>query len=394
MASVPRWLQERFPLREFLEDHVTQYLAPRNLNYMWCFGSLALLFLGIQIVTGLFLAMQYKPDTALAFDSVQHIMRDVHWGWLVRYLHAVGASGFFLVIYLHVGRGIYYGSYKAPRELLWWIGLLIFFVLMAQAFTGYLLPWGNMSYWSATVITNLFGVIPAVGQQFVIWLRGDFAVGNATLTRFFALHVALFPVALLGGLVVLHLTALHRVGSNNPQGTDLAKGGPDMVPFVPYYVAKDLWFACAFLILFLAVVFFLPSYAMEPLNWEPPDMLATPGHIVPEWYFLAFYAILRSVPNKLGGAVAMQAAIWIMAFLPFLDRSRLRSSRRRPVKRVLTVLFFLNFGVLIWAGAQPPTASGILLVERVSTVYYFFFFLVLPVLPWLERAPGTRRELR
>ncbi|MBE0618163.1 MAG: cytochrome b N-terminal domain-containing protein, partial [Proteobacteria bacterium] len=256
MATVPAWLQKRLPLREFLERHVTQYPAPRNLNYMWSFGSLALLFLAVQLITGLFLAMYYKADTSLAFDSVQHLMRDVRWGWLIRYLHAVGASGFFLVVYLHVGRGIYYGSYKSPRELLWWIGLIIFFVLMAQAFTGYLLPWGNMSYWSGTVITSLFGVVPVIGEQLVIWLRGDFAVGNPTLTRFFALHVALFPVALLGSLVVLHLTALHRVGSNNPEGTDLDKHGPQVIPFAPYYIVKDLWFACGFLILFFAVVFF------------------------------------------------------------------------------------------------------------------------------------------
>jgi len=386
MTRVPQWLQDRFPLRELLERHVTEYPAPRNLNYLWSFGALALLFLAIQIVTGLWLAMYYKPDAKLAFDSVQHIMRDVNWGWLIRYLHAVGASGLFFVVYLHVGRGMYYGSYKEPRELLWWIGIALFFALMAQAFTGYLLPWGNMSYWSATVITSLFGVVPVVGEQLVTWLRGDFAVGDATLNRFFAFHVALFPVAVIGGLVVLHLTALHRVGSNNPEGVDLDKHGPDVIPFFPYYVAKDLWFAGLALIAYFAVVFFLPTYAMEPLNWEPPDLLATPGHLVPEWYFLPFYAVLRSVPSKPGGAVAMQAAILIVALLPYLDRSPVRSARHRPVKRVLTLLFFVNFAVLGWVGAQPPSSAGVLLAGRVTTAIYFLYFALLPLLPRFERA--------
>jgi ubiquinol-cytochrome c reductase cytochrome b subunit len=392
MARVPLWLQKRLPLEEFLERHITGYPAPRNLNYLWSFGALALLFLAVQIVTGIWLAMFYKPAAALAFDSVQHIMREVNWGWLIRYLHAVGASGFFLVVYVHVGRGIYYGSYKDPRELLWWIGIALFFVLMAQAFTGYLLPWGNMSYWSATVITSLFGVVPVVGETIVTWLRGDFGVGDATLTRFFAFHVALFPVAVLGGLVLLHLAALHRVGSSNPEGADLDKHGPDVIPFSPFFVAKDLWFAGLALIAYFAVVFFLPTYAMEPLNWEPPNLLATPGHIVPEWYFLPFYAVLRSIPSRLGGAAAMQAAILILALLPFLDRSPVRSCRHRPVKRVLTVLLFADFALLAWAGAQPPVSAGVLLAERLATAYYFLYFLALPLLPRIEKAsPAPER---
>lgn len=392
MARVPPWIQERLPLREFLERHLTEYPAPRNLSYLWSFGSLALLFLAIQLLTGLWLAMYYKPDSHLAFDSVQHIMRDVRWGWLIRYMHAVGASGFFFAVYIHIGRGIYYGSYKRPRELLWWLGIAIFFVLMAQAFTGYLLPWGNMSFWSATVITNLFGVVPVVGEKVVVWLRGDFGIGDATLTRFFALHVALFPVAILGGLVVLHLTALHHVGSNNPEGVDLDKHGPDVIPFSPYFIVKDLWFAGLVLTAYLTVVFFLPTYAMEPLNWEPPDPFATPGHIVPEWYFLPFYAILRSIPSKLGGAVAMGASILILAALPYLDRSVLRSARRRPLKRLLTALFFLDFALLGWAGAQPPISAPILLLERVATAYYFLYVLAYPFLPALEGSRAAAEE--
>jgi ubiquinol-cytochrome c reductase cytochrome b subunit len=393
MGSMLRWIDERFPLSEFVRKHVTGYPTPRNLNYFWNFGSIAGIFLVLQIVTGLWLAMYYKPHEQLAFASVQHIMRDVGYGWLLRYLHAVGPSFFFFAVYVHVGRALYYGSYKAPRELLWWIGLAIYLALMAEAFMGYLLPWGNMSYWSATVITNLFGVVPVLGPKLVVWLRGDFAVGDPTLGRFFAFHVALLPIAVIGGLVVLHLTALHRVGSGNPEGTDLDKKGPDVIPFSPYFITKDLWFGSLVFTACLAVVFFAPSFLLEPVNNEPADPFRTPLHIVPEWYFLPFYAILRSIPHKLGGALAMGASILVHAFLPYLDRSPVRSARYRPVQRVLTMIFFLNFLLLTYAGSQPPLGSALLL-SRIGTALYFLYFALLPFVPKFERArplpPGVR----
>jgi ubiquinol-cytochrome c reductase cytochrome b subunit len=393
MGSMLRWVDERFPLSEFVDKHITGYPTPKNLSYLWNFGSVAGIFLTIQIVTGLWLAMYFKPHEQLAFDSVQQIMRNVNYGWLIRYLHAVGPSFFFLAVYVHVGRALYYGSYKAPRELLWWIGLAIYLALMAEAFMGYLLPWGNMSYWSATVITNLFGVVPLIGPKLVVWLRGDFAVGDATLGRFFAFHVALLPIAVIGGLVVLHLIALHRVGSGNPEGTDPDKKGPDVIPFGPYFIVKDLWFGSLVLTAFLAVVFFAPSFLLEPVNNEPADPFRTPLHIVPEWYFLPFYAVLRSIPHKLGGAIAMGASILVHAFLPYLDRSPVRSARYRPLKRVLTVLFFVNFLVLTYAGSQPPL-GGALLLGRISTGLYFLYFVLLPLVPRFEKVRPAPSEMR
>ncbi len=391
MSGVREWIDRRFPLTEFIERHITGYPTPRNLNYWWNLGSLAGAFLVVQVITGIWLAMYYKPDTKLAFDSVEHIMRDVNYGWLIRYLHALGPTGFFFAVYLHMARALYYGSYKAPRELVWWIGFTIYLALMAEAFMGYLLPWGQMSYWGATVITNLFGAIPVIGSQFVVWLRGDFAVGDATLGRFFSLHTTLIPVAVIGGLVVMHLTALHRVGSSNPAGIDLNKKGPAVIPFSPYYITKDLWFVCLMLTLYLALVFFLPDFFLETINYEPADPLVTPIEIVPEWYFLPFYAILRSIPHKLGGVTAMALAIFILVFLPYLDRSPVRSARYRPVKRWLTGLFFLDVLVLGYVGSKPPFGS-VLLVGRVATVCYFLYFFLLPLIPAFERVRPLPRE--
>ncbi len=389
MQRIMEWIDKRFPLTEFIERHITKYPTPKNLNYWWNFGSLAGAFFAVQVVSGIFLAMYYKPDAQLAFDSVEHIMRDVNYGWLIRYMHAIGATGVFFAVYVHMARGLYYGSYKEPRELIWWIGLIIFLSFMAEAFMGYLLPWGQMSYWGATVITNLASAVPVVGSDLAIWLRGDFAVGDATLTRFFSLHTTLIPIGIIGFLILMHLTALHKVGSNNPDGVDLDKKGPDMLPFAPYYITKDLWFIALIFTIFSYFIFFQPDFFLEPINNEPADPLSTPLHIVPEWYFLPFYAILRSIPNKLGGVVAMNAAILIMALLPYLDRSPARSARYRPVKKVLTWIFFVDFIVLGYAGMHPPddiSFVGIKMVNlgRILTSYYFLYFITMPIWSKIE----------
>ncbi len=390
--ALREWIDERFPLTEFIERHITKYPTPKNLNYWWNFGSLAGAFFAVQVITGIWLAMYYKPSTELAFDSVQHIMRDVNYGWLIRYLHAIGPTGFFFAVYIHMARGIYYGSYKSPRELIWWIGLAIYLALMAEAFMGYLLPWGQMSFWGATVITNLFSAIPVIGSKFVIWLRGDFAVGDPTLGRFFSFHTTFIPLGIIGLLLVFHLTALHRVGSNNPAGIDLDKKGPAVVPFSPYYVTKDLWFISLIFTVYLYFVFFKPDFFLEPINNEPANPFATPLEIVPEWYFLPFYAILRSIPSKLGGVVAMGGAIFILAFLPYLDRSPVRSARYRPIKRVLTWLFFLNFLVLGYVGAHPPFGVMVL-IGRIATFYYFLYFLLLLIIPAFEKTRPLPKEV-
>jgi quinol-cytochrome oxidoreductase complex cytochrome b subunit len=390
MSAMREWIDRRFPLTEFVEKHITGYPTPKNLNYWWNFGSLAGVFLVVQILTGIWLAMYYKPDTDLAFDSVQHIMRNVNYGWLIRSLHAVGPTGFFFAVYLHMARALYYGSYKRPRELIWWIGLAIYLSLMAEAFMGYLLPWGQMSYWGATVVTNLFSAIPFIGADFVVWLRGDFAVGNSTLGRFFALHTTLIPLGVIGLLVVLHLTALHRVGSSNPAGIELDKKGPAVILFAPHYITKDLWFISLFFTLYLYVVFFQPDFFLEPINSEPANALITPADIVPEWYFLPFYAILRSIPQKLGGVAAMFGSILILAFLPYLDRSPVRSCRYRPVKKVLTWLFFLDVLFLGYIGMQPPGTMP--LIGLAATSYYFLYFLLLPLIPAFEKVRPLPRE--
>ncbi|MBI1912086.1 MAG: cytochrome b N-terminal domain-containing protein [Deltaproteobacteria bacterium] len=395
MSKVLDWVNKRFPLSEFIEKHVTKYPTPKNLNYWWNFGSLAGAFFVVQFLTGVWLAMYYKPDVNLAFDSVQHIMRDVHWGWLLRYLHAIGPTGIFFAIYVHMGRALYYGSYKGPRELLWWLGLLLFVSFMAESFMGYLLPWGAMSYWGATVITNLFTAIPVIGSDLTIWLRGDFAIGDATLTRFFSLHTTFMPLAVIGVLLVFHLAALHKVGSNNPDGIELDKKGPDVIPFSPYFITKDLWFISLIFTIFFYFVFFKPDFFLEPINNEPASSLKTPLHIVPEWYFLPFYAILRSIPFKIGGVIAMAGSILILFILPYLDRSEVRSARYRPIKRVLTYIFYLNFIMLGYVGIKAPDAMSPIGL-RMSTIgfagaaYYFLYFLTMPFISRVEPVKKVR----
>lgn len=384
-----RWVDDRFPLTTFIRKEFSAYPTPRNLSYWWNFGFLAGFLLVLQIVSGIFLAMHYKADIAMAFDSVQHIMRDVRYGWLIRYLHSTGASAFFAVIFIHMARTLYYGSYRAPRELVWWIGQVILLLMMAAAFTGYLLPWGQMSYWGAQVITNLFRATPFIGDQVVIWLRGDYTVGDATLTRFFALHY-LLPF-LIVGVVLLHLSALHYVKSSNPSGINLA--GKDNIPFHPYFTVKDLYGLGVFLVVFCYFVFFQPNLFIEAANNIPADPLQTPAHIVPEWYFLPFYAILRAIPETLGGVVAMTLSIVIYAGLPYLDRSRIPGgSRYRPVFRLLFYIFIVNIMVLGYVGANPPT-DAMVVIGRISTFIYFGVFLLLPLVSRVEERWLVRRGL-
>ncbi len=387
------WIDKRFPLMRTWNDHLAQYYAPKNFNFWYFFGSFAILVLVIQIVTGIFLTMNYKPSAAEAFTSVEYIMRDVNWGWLIRYMHSTGASFFFIVIYFHMFRGIMYGSYKKPRELVWIIGMLIYLVLMAEAFMGYLLPWGQMSYWGAQVIISLFSAIPVVGEDLALWIRGDYVVSDVTLNRFFALHVIALPLALVG-LVFMHILALHEVGSNNPDGVEIkerknADGVPeDGIRFHPYYTVKDLFGAAIFLIVFLSVVFFMPTmggYFIEHNNFVPANPLKTPEHIAPLWYFTPFYAILRAVPDKLFGVIAMGAAIVLLFFLPWLDRAKQRSIRYRgPIYKFMLAAFIISFLSLGWLGLQPPEP----LLNRLSQVFsiiYFAFFLLMPIYTSLER---------
>lgn len=383
--AVVKWIEYRLPIFSTMQAHLVDYPAPRNLNYWWNFGSLAGIALVLQIVTGIVLVMHYTPHADLAFASVEHIMRDVNYGWLLRYMHANGASMFFIVVYIHIFRGLYFGSYKSPREVLWWLGIIIFLLMMATAFMGYVLPWGQMSLWGAVVITNLFSAIPLIGEPIVTWLWGGFAVDNPTLARFFSLHYLLpFVIA---GVVFLHLWALHHRKSNNPLGIDI-KGPQDTLPFHPYYTSKDTVGIAAFGLLFAWFVFFMPNALGHPDNYIPADPLATPAHIVPEWYFLPFYAILRSIPDKLMGVVAMFSSILILFVLPWLDTSRVRSARFRPVYKLLFWIFLINGLVLGYIGAQVP--EGIfLIVGRIATALYFVFFAILPFVGWFERTRPT-----
>ena len=378
---VVRWIDHRLPVFSFLDHELHEYPTPKNLNYFWNFGSLAGIALVIMIVTGITLAMSYTAHVDYAFDSVERIMRDVNHGWLIRYIHMNGASFFFIVVFIHIFRGLYYGSYKAPRELLWMLGVLILLLMMATAFMGYVLPWGQMSFWGATVITNLFSAIPFVGESIVTWLWGGFSVDNPTLNRFFSLHY-LLPFAIVG-VVILHLVALHRFGSNNPLGID-TRGPQDTVPFHPYYTIKDFFGLSIFLSFFAAAVFFFPNFMGHPDNYIPANALQTPAHIVPEWYFLPFYAILRAVPDKLGGVLAMFGAIAILFVLPWLDRSPIRSGRFRPMFKIFFWILFADCLVLGYIGAMP--AEGIYVtIGRLATVWYFVHFLViLPVLSVIE----------
>ncbi|WP_372005505.1 cytochrome b N-terminal domain-containing protein [Tistrella mobilis] len=381
-SRVSNWIDHRLPIISFAREHLIEYPAPRNLNYWWNFGSLAGIALVLQIVTGIVLAMAYTPHTSLAFDSVERIMRDVNFGWLLRYAHANGASMFFIVVYIHIFRGLYYGSYKAPREILWWLGVIILLLMMATAFMGYVLPWGQMSFWGATVITNLFSAIPLVGESIVTWLWGGFSVDNPTLNRFFSLHY-LLPFVIVG-VVVLHLAALHTHGSNNPLGID-KKTKKDVIPFHPYYTIKDLFGLGVFLIFFSVFLFFAPNFFGEPDNYLQANPLVTPAHIVPEWYFLPFYAILRAVPSKLGGVLLMFAAIFVLFLLPWLDTSRVRSAKFRPVFKVFYLLLLVDILALGWAGGQPAEGVAVI-IGQIATVWYFLHFLVLlPLLGWFER---------
>ncbi len=436
-AKLLNWVDNRFPASKLYNEHMGEYYAPKNFNFWYVFGSLALLILVIQIVTGIFLTMNYKPDAALAFGSVEYIMRDVPWGWLIRYMHSTGASAFFIVVYLHMFRGLMYGSYRKPRELIWIFGCAIFLALMAEAFMGYLLPWGQMSYWGAQVIVNLFSAIPFIGPDLALLIRGDFVVGDATLNRFFAFHVIAVPLVLLG-LVVAHLIALHEVGSNNPDGVEIkahkdAKGNPlDGIPFHPYYTVHDIFAVSVFLMIFTAVIFFAPEaggYFLEYNNFIPADSLKTPLHIAPVWYFTPFYSMLRAITGemmyalvacvaaaaaftvlksraaallkgaialaallliaammvtdaKFWGVVAMGGAVIILFFLPWLDNSEVKSIRYRPDwHKYLYAIFVINFIVLGYLGIKPPSPVN----ERVSqigTLFYFGFFLLMP---WWSR---------
>jgi len=396
MKNFVGWIDDRFPLTKVWNEHLAEYYAPKNFNFWYFFGSLALLVLVLQIATGVWLAMSYKPDAGLAFGSVEYIMRDVDWGWLIRYLHSTGASAFFVVIYLHMFRGLMYGSYRKPRELLWIIGMVVYLVMMATAFMGYLLPWGQMSYWGAQVIVNLFSAVPFVGEDLGVWIRGDYVISDVTLNRFFALHF-LLPF-ILAALVFIHIVALHAVGSNNPDGIEIKdnkdeNGIPkDGIPFHPYYTVKDIAGVAGFLFIFAAILFYAPEmggYFLEHPNFTPADPLVTPAHIAPVWYFTPFYAILRAVPSIAGsafpGVIAMFGSILIMFFLPWLDRSPVKSIRYKgTLYKVLLGLFVFDFIMLGYLGVQPTTALYTIMAQ-LGTFYYFAFFLLMPIYSKMDK---------
>ena len=387
MGNLLGWIDDRFPLTKMWNEHMGEYYAPKNFNFWYIFGVLALVVLVIQIVSGIFLTMHYKPDAALAFASVEYIMRDVPYGWLIRYIHSTGATAFFVVVYLHMLRGLMYGSYKKPRELIWLFGMFIYLALMAEAFMGYLLPWGQMSYWGAQVIISLFSAIPVIGDDLTLWIRGDFVIGDATLNRFFALHVIALPFVLVF-LVVAHILALHEVGSNNPDGVEIKKtkdanGIPlDGIPFHPYYSVKDTLGIVVFLFFFSIVMFYLPDgggYMLEHANFIAADALKTPEHIAPVWYFTPFYAILRAVPDKLLGVGAMGGAIVVLFFLPWIDRCKVKSIRYRSgIYKANLIVFCVSFVVLGWLAMQPVNEM-ITFLSRLFSFLYFAFFAVLYV---------------
>jgi ubiquinol-cytochrome c reductase cytochrome b/c1 subunit len=387
--GIIRWIDHRLPFVALLRHELYDYPTPRNLSYWWNFGSLAGIMLVVMIVTGIFLAMQYTPSAQLAFDSVERIMRDVNYGWLMRYAHANGASMFFAIVYIHIFRGLYYGSYKAPRELLWILGVVILILMIATAFMGYVLPWGQMSYWAATVITSLFSAIPLVGHSIVTFLWGGFTVGDPTLHRFYALHYLLPFVILL--VVLLHLVALHRFGSNNPLGIDM-KGPQDSIPFHPYYTIKDMFGLCVFLLIYAYFIFYAPNFLGNPDNYIPANPLQTPNHIVPEWYLLPYYAILRSItfsifgiPAKLLGVICSFGSLFMLFIVPWLDTSPVRSARFRPVYKWVFWLLVIDVLALGWVGFNPP--QGIVVsVGQIATLYYYVHFLILfPLIGWFER---------
>jgi len=393
------WIDDRLPVTQTYEKHMSKYYAPKNFNFWYFFGVISMLMLVNQILTGIWLTMNFTPSAEAAFASVEYIMRDVEWGWLIRYMHSTGATFFFIAVYLHMMRALLYGSYQKPRELIWIFGMLIYLLLMAEAFMGYVLPWGQMSYWGAQVIISLFGAIPVIGEDLTTWIRGDFLISGATLNRFFALHVIALPLVIVA-LVVLHLLALHEVGSNNPDGVDIKKhkdenGKPlDGIPFHPYYTVHDMVGIVVFLMVFCTVMFFFPEgngFMLEYPNFEPANGLKTPEHIAPVWYFGAFYTILRAVPDKLLGVIAMGAAIAILFVLPWLDKSPVRSWRYKGMfSKILLPVFGIVFLILTWLGTQP--ASGMFLglfsngtVAVVSTIFYFVFFLTMPIWTRMEK---------
>ena len=412
-----RWIDERFPLSSLIKDHATEYYASKNFNIWYLFGVLSMVVLIIMLITGFFLTMNYKPSADDAFNSVEYIMRSVENGWLIRYMHSTGASFFFIVIYLHMFRAMLYGSYKKPRELIWVLGMLLYFCLMAEAFFGYLLPWGQMSYWGAQVIVNLFSSIPFIGESVAIWIRGDYVVSDATLNRFFAFHVIALPILLLG-LVFVHLIALHEVGSNNPDGIDIKEnkdkdGKPvDGIPFHPYYTVKDIQGLGVFLVIFALIVFFAPEmggYFLEHNNFIPADPLKTPDHIAPVWYFTPFYSILRAIPPMFGsqfpGVLAMGAAVLILLFLPWLDRAKVRSVRYRGnLYKSSLILFVISFFILGYLGVKPTNVWGSLgpffgevetavVVARICTMIYFAFFILMPLISKFDKTKPLPKNL-
>jgi len=390
--SVMDWVEVRLPVSKLYEEHMANYYAPKNFNFWYYFGSLALFVLVNQLLTGIWLTMYYSPSGEGAFDSIEYIMRDVEYGWLLRYLHSTGATAFFVVIYLHMFRGMMYGSYKSPRELVWLFGMGIYGVLMGEAFFGYLLPWGQMSYWGAQVILSLVGAVPIVGDDIALWVRGDYVISGVTLNRFFALHVVALPIVLLG-LIVMHLFALHEVGSSNPDGVEIkekkdSEGVPlDGIPFHPYYTVKDIVGVVVFLVVFCAVVFFFPDgggLILEGPNFEPSSSLKTPEHIAPVWYFTPYYSVLRAVPNKLGGVIAMGGAIAFLFILPWLDRSPVKSMRYKGwMSKVALTSFVVSFLILGYLGTQP-TSDSKLLAAQFFTIVYFLFFILMPFYTTME----------
>jgi ubiquinol-cytochrome c reductase cytochrome b subunit len=390
------WLNKRLPVDQFVRDQLTGYFAPKNFNFWYFFGVLSLVALVLQLVTGIFLTMHYKVGETTAFDSIEYIMREVPFGWLLRYMHSTGASFFFIVVYLHIFRAFLYGSYKAPRELLWLFGMLVYLALMAEAFMGYVLPWGNMSFWGAQVIVNIFGTIPVVGPGLVEWIRGDYGIADATLNRFFSLHVVAVPLVLLL-LVALHLVALRQNGSNNPDGIEIKeKKGPDGkpldgIPFHPYYTVKDLVGVGVFLMLFAIVVFFVPTFGglfLETPNFQPANPLSTPDEIAPSWYFTPFYAILRSMPNPGLGALAMVGSLVLLFLLPWLDRSPVKSTRYRPLRwKFALAIFVISFVALGYLGMKPPSGIYPILARVFIALYYLFFLLM----PFYTRGESTSR---
>jgi ubiquinol-cytochrome c reductase cytochrome b subunit len=400
LAGVGNWVLDRFPLAHLWNSHMAQYYAPKNFHFWYFFGSLAMLVLVNQFATGIMLTINYKPDAKLAFDSVEYIMRDVNWGWLIRYMHSTGSSAFFIVVYLHMFRGLLFGSFKHPRELIWIFGMLLYVALMAEAFMGYLLPWGQMSYWGAQVIISLFSAIPIIGDDLSLWIRGDYVISDATLNRFFAFHVIAVPLALVL-LVFLHIVALHEVGSNNPDGIEIkykkdANGIPlDGIPFHPYYTVKDLVGVGVFLIFFAAIIFYWPEmggYFLEHANFIPADPMKTPEHIAPVWYFTPFYAILRAIPDKFAGVIGMFGSIIVLFLLPWLDRSPVKSIRYRGgIYKKALAIFVVSFVVLGYLGTQPAT-HGATIVARIFTTLYFCFFLLMPIYTrWEKTKPVPER---